>query len=42
MVEAATGGNLSNRADVKQFDGNFLKIIEGINSLLDAIVEPIN
>lgn len=42
MVEAATKGNLSNRADVDQYDGNFLKIIDGINSLLDAIVEPIN
>lgn len=42
LTEEALKGNLSFRADSAKHNGEFKKIIEGINSTLDAIVNPIN
>ncbi len=42
LTTAAIGGKLSTRADVTKFKGDYLKIIEGINNTLDAVIEPIS
>jgi methyl-accepting chemotaxis protein len=42
LVQNAVNGNLSARADASKHSGDFKKIVEGINSTLDAIVTPIN
>jgi methyl-accepting chemotaxis protein len=41
LVLAAMEGKLSTRADASQHQGDFRRIIEGINSTLDAVVKPI-
>ncbi|HWR22759.1 MAG TPA: HAMP domain-containing protein, partial [Feifaniaceae bacterium] len=41
LTEAATAGRLSERADAGQHAGEYKRLVEGINSTLDAIVEPI-
>lgn len=38
---AAIEGNLELRADAKKHDGDFKKIVDGINELMEAMVEPI-
>ena len=42
LVEAAVDGRLDERADTSKFDGNYEKIISGVNELLEAIVKPLN
>ncbi|MDP8566993.1 methyl-accepting chemotaxis protein [Methylophilus aquaticus] len=39
---AAVDGQLSTRADAGKHQGDFRKIVSGMNSTLDAIVKPIN
>ena len=39
---AALEGKLSTRADAMQHQGDFLKVIEGVNGTLDAITQPLN
>lgn len=41
LVDAALAGELSNRGNVEQHQGDFRSIIAGINGTLDAIVSPI-
>ncbi|HMM30604.1 MAG TPA: methyl-accepting chemotaxis protein [Clostridia bacterium] len=41
LVEAAVNGQLSTRADVARHKGSYRKIIEGVNSTLDAVIAPI-
>ncbi len=41
LVEAALGGKLDYRADASKFSGEFLKIVDGVNNTLDAIVTPV-
>ncbi len=41
LVTAATEGKLSERADVSRQQGDFRRIVEGLNQLLDAILLPI-
>ncbi|MCU7499288.1 MAG: methyl-accepting chemotaxis protein [Bacteroidota bacterium] len=41
LVEANSQGNLSLRGDVTKFSGGWGKLIEGVNSILDAIVAPL-
>jgi PAS domain S-box-containing protein len=41
LVESATLGKLSKRADVASFEGNFKQIAAGVNDLLDAIMHPL-
>ncbi len=38
----AVEGKLSTRGEAGKFKGEYAKVIEGINSTLDAVVEPIN
>ena len=39
---AAVNGELSTRGDTDKFQGEFAKVVQGINSTLDAVIEPIN
>ena len=41
LVKASVEGRLSVRADANQHQGDFKKIIEGVNDSLDAIVNPL-
>ncbi len=41
LVKATTDGNLKTRADVNKHQGDFRKIIEGVNTTLDAVTLPI-
>ncbi len=42
LIKAATHGDLRQRLDVEHYQGFIRTLSEGINSMLDAIVEPIN
>jgi methyl-accepting chemotaxis protein len=42
LAAAALNGNLSARTDAKRHGGDFAKIVDGINSTLDAVVNPLN
>ncbi len=42
LVEAAVAGKLSTRADAAKHGGDFRKIVEGVNSTLDAVIGPLN
>ena len=42
MVEAAANGRLDVRADASKHQGDYRKLIEGINKTLDGIVLPVN
>ncbi len=42
LAEAAVEGRLAVRADASKHFGEFKKIIEGVNSTLDAVIGPLN
>ncbi len=42
LIDAATEGQLSVRADTEKHQGSYRSIVEGINSTLDAMIAPIN
>ena len=42
LSASAIEGNLSARADAVKHGGDFRKIIEGVNSTLDAVIGPLN
>jgi methyl-accepting chemotaxis protein len=42
LVRAAVAGKLEVRADAQRHEGDFRRIVEGINQTLDAIVTPLN
>lgn len=42
LVKSALAGQLSTRADASKHEGSFRKIVEGINSTLDAVTAPID
>ena len=41
LVKAAVEGKLATRADATKHQGDYRKIVEGVNSTLDAVVKPI-
>lgn len=41
LLVASQEGKLNERADVKAFQGDWAKLMEGLNGLIDAIIEPI-
>jgi len=41
LTKAATGGDLSKRADVDAFEGGYRRIVDGFNKTIDALVAPI-
>jgi methyl-accepting chemotaxis protein len=42
LTQAAVAGQLTTRADATHHQGDFRRIIEGINDTMDAIIEPIS
>ena len=42
LVTSAIAGKLETRADASKHQGDFRKIIEGVNATLDAVIEPLN
>ncbi|HKK62120.1 MAG TPA: methyl-accepting chemotaxis protein, partial [Bacteroidales bacterium] len=42
LVEAAVEGKLDVRADASKHDGDFVKIVQGVNDTLDAVINPLN
>ena len=42
LARAATEGNLATRADASKHQGDFRKIVEGVNNTLDAVIGPLN
>ena len=41
LTDAAVHGQLSARADESKHEGDYRKIIEGVNSTLDAVIKPV-
>ena len=42
LTQAAVSGRLSTRADAAQHQGDYRKVVEGVNATLDAVIEPLN
>ena len=42
LSEAANAGQLSERGHHDQFRGSYAEIVRGVNSVLDAVIEPLN
>ncbi len=42
LVQAAIEGRLSTRADTSKHEGDYKKIVDGVNKTLDAVIEPVN
>jgi methyl-accepting chemotaxis protein len=42
LAEAAVDGKLSVRADTGKHNGDYRKIVEGVNSTLDSVIGPLN
>jgi methyl-accepting chemotaxis protein len=40
LLEAAMKGELSTRADASQHQGEYRKVIQGVNDILDAVIAP--
>lgn len=41
LTQASLEGKLSTRADVSRHQGDYRKIVEGVNMTLDAVIEPV-
>jgi methyl-accepting chemotaxis protein len=42
MVQAAVNGKLATRADASKYQGDYRKIVQGVNECLDAVIGPLN
>jgi|GEM_PF-1408516 len=42
LSDAAQAGNLSVRADASKHEGDYKKIVDGVNKTLDAVIGPLN
>ncbi|MDD2443401.1 MAG: methyl-accepting chemotaxis protein, partial [Desulfotomaculaceae bacterium] len=42
LAGAAVEGKLNTRADATKHDGDYRKVIEGVNKMMDAVIDPIN
>ncbi|MCQ9375635.1 methyl-accepting chemotaxis protein [Methyloversatilis sp. XJ19-13] len=42
LVQAALVGDLDKRADLDRHQGDFRRIVQGINDTLDAVINPVN
>jgi methyl-accepting chemotaxis protein len=42
LAEAGIAGHLETRADAARHEGDFRKIVEGVNATLDAVIGPLN
>jgi methyl-accepting chemotaxis protein len=41
LAEAAVEGKLDTRGDVSKFKGDYAELVQGVNSIVDAVVEPV-
>nr|WP_232431550.1 MCP four helix bundle domain-containing protein [Thauera sp. 27] len=42
LADAAIAGKLATRADASRHEGDFRKIVDGVNATLDAVIGPLN
>ena len=42
LAEAAVEGKLATRADASKHQGDYRKIVQGVNDTLDAVIGPLN
>jgi len=42
LVKAAVEGKLATRADASKHQGDYRKVVEGVNNTLDAVIGPLN
>ena len=42
LTKAAVEGKLATRADASKHQGDFQKIVAGVNNTLDAVIGPLN
>ncbi|MDF1547843.1 MAG: methyl-accepting chemotaxis protein, partial [Bacteroidales bacterium] len=42
LAKAAVEGKLATRADASKHEGDFAKIVDGVNNTLDAVIGPLN
>ncbi len=42
LTQAAVEGKLATRADASKHQGDYRKVVEGVNSTLDAVIGPLN
>lgn len=42
LVQAAIAGRLATRADASRYQGEYQKIVQGVNDTLDAVIAPLN
>ncbi len=42
LIAAAREGDLARRAEASAFRGNWRDLVQGVNQLLDAVIEPVN
>ena len=42
LAQAAVDGHLATRADASKHQGDYRRIVDGVNSTLDAVIAPIN
>ncbi len=42
LAQAAVAGQLATRADVSRHQGDFRRIVQGVNDTLDAVIGPLN
>jgi methyl-accepting chemotaxis protein len=42
LARAAVDGKLATRADASKHQGDFQKVVTGVNSTLDAVINPLN
>ncbi|ESS73633.1 methyl-accepting chemotaxis protein II [Methyloglobulus morosus KoM1] len=42
LSQAAVEGKLATRADASRHQGDYRKIVEGVNATLDAVIDPLN
>jgi len=42
LAQAGVDGKLSTRADVNKHQGDYRKVVEGVNDTLDAVIGPLN
>lgn len=42
LSKAAVEGQLATRADLSRHEGDYRKVVEGVNNTLDAVIDPLN
>ncbi|MFZ1613300.1 MAG: MCP four helix bundle domain-containing protein, partial [Holophaga sp.] len=42
LAQAAVDGKLATRADASKYEGDYRKIVQGVNDTLDAVIGPLN